>query len=228
MKRSDGRLLKSLRPFVQIIPYVMEKRSDAHNFTKQVLCAESIDKYIEEKKEQGFRLNYMHLFIACYVRLIAERPELNRFIMHNQIYQRNDIFVSMAIKRSLRDEGEETTVKFKFTGNESIYEITEIVNTKINEAMSYKVGTNTDKLAESVMSMPGFIKRSLVKTLKVMDMYNMLPKSVIEASPFHTSLFFTYLKSIDTSYIYHHLYDFGTTGIFVALGRSTCRSPRVR
>lgn len=226
MKRSDGRLLKSLRPFVQIIPYVMEKRSDAQNFSKQVLCAESIDKYIEEKKEQGFRINYMHLFIACYVRLIAERPELNRFVMHNQIYQRNEIFISMAIKRSLRDEGEETTVKFKFTGNESIYEITDIVNTKINEAMSYKVGTNTDKLAESVMSMPGFIKRFLVKTLKVMDMYNMLPKSVIEASPFHTSLFFTYLKSIDTSYIYHHLYDFGTTGIFVALGK-TVKLPMV-
>lgn len=226
MKRSDGSLVKSLRPFVQIIPYVMEKRSDAQNFTKQVLCAESIDKYIEEKKVQGFRITYMHLFIACYVRLIAERPDLNRFIMHNQIYQRNGIYISMAIKRSLRDEGEETTVKFKFTGNESIYEIAEIINTKIDEAMSYKIGTNTDKLAEKVMSMPGFIKRFLVKLLKIMDLYNMLPKGVIDASPFHTSLFFTYLKSIDTSYIYHHLYDFGTTGIFVALGK-TVKLPMV-
>lgn len=48
----------------------------------------------------------------------------------------------------------------------------------------------------------------------------MLPKSVIDASPFHTTLFFTYLKSIDTNYIYHHLYDFGTTGIFAALGKT--------
>ena len=226
MKRSDGRLLKSLKPFIKIIPYVMEKRSDAQNFSKQVFCVDSIDRYIEEKKVQGFRLNYMHLFIACYVRLIAERPELNRFIMNNQIYERNGIFISMAVKRSLRDEGEETTVKFKFTGNEDIYEITDIINKKIDEAMSYKVGTDTDKLAEKVMSMPGFVKKLLVKTLKSMDKYNMLPKSVINASPFHTSLFFTYLKSIDTNYIYHHLYDFGTTGIFVALGK-TLKLPMV-
>lgn len=220
MKRSDGSLLTSLRPFVQIIPYIMEKRSDAQNFSKQVLCADSIDRYIAEKKEQGFRLNYMHLFIACYVRLIAERPELNRFIMNNKIYQRNGIFVSMAVKRSLRDEGEETTVKFKFTGDESIYEITEIINKKIDEALSYKIGSDTDRLVELVMSMPGFIKKLMVKVLKTMDKHNVLPKSVIKASPFHTSLFFTYLKSIDTSYIYHHLYDFGTTGIFVALGKT--------
>jgi predicted DNA-binding antitoxin AbrB/MazE fold protein len=47
----------------------------------------------------------------------------------------------MAVKRSLRDEGEETTVKFEFTGNENIYEITEIINKKIDEAMSYKIET---------------------------------------------------------------------------------------
>lgn len=220
MNRSDGRLLKSLRPFVQIIPYVMEKRSDAQNFSKQVFCAESIDRYIKEKKEQGFRLNYMHFFIACYVRLIAERPELNRFIMNSRIYQRDGIYVSMAVKRSLSDDGQETTVKFKFTGNEDIYEITEIINKKVNDALSYKIGTDTDKLAEKVMSMPGFVKKLMVRTLKFMDKHNVLPQKVIDASPFHTSLFFTYLKSIDTNYIYHHLYDFGTTGIFVALGKT--------
>ncbi len=220
MKRSDGMLITTLKPFIQIIPYIMEKRSDAQNFSKQIFCADSIDRYIDEKKDQGFRLNYMHLFIACYVRLIAERPELNRFIMNSRIYERNGIFVSMAVKRSLRDEGEETTVKFEFTGNENIYEITDIVNKKIDEALSYKTTNDTDKLAEWVMSMPGFIKKLLVKILKALDKYNMLPKRVIDASPFHTSLLFTYLKSIDTNYIYHHLYDFGTTGIFVALGRT--------
>jgi hypothetical protein len=50
MRRSDGYLIKDLNPFVKIIPYVMEKRSDAQNFSKQIFPAESIDKYILEKK----------------------------------------------------------------------------------------------------------------------------------------------------------------------------------
>lgn len=162
----------------------------------------------------------MHVFVAAYVRLISERPQLNRFIMNNQIYQRNGIYVSMAVKRSLRDEGEETTVKFSFTGKENIFEIAEIIDKNIAQALSAKESTDTDKLAEMVMSMPGFVKKLLVKLLKAMDNLNILPKSVIEASPFHTTMFFTYLKSIDTNYIYHHLYDFGTTGIFAALGKT--------
>ena len=27
------------------------------------------------------------------------------------------------------------------------------------------------------------------------------------------------MKSIGTDYVYHHLYDFGTTGLFVAMGK---------
>ena len=126
----------------------------------------------------------------------------------------------MAVKRSLRDEGEETTVKFEFTGKENIFEIAENIDKNIAQALSYNESTDTDKLAELVMSMPGFVKKTLVGIIKTADKYNMLPKSVIDASPFHTTLFFTYLKSIDTNYIYHHLYDFGTTGIFAALGKT--------
>lgn len=220
MKRSDGFLLKDLKPFMKIIPYIMEKRSDSQNFSKQIFPSESIDRYISEKKQKGYNFSYMHVFIAAYVRLIAERPQLNRFIMNSQIYQRKGIHVSMAVKRSLRDEGEETTVKFAFTGKENIFEISEIINKNIAQAISFKDSSDTDKLAEMVMTMPGFVKKILVRLIKAMDKYNMLPKSVIDASPFHTSLFFTYLKSIDTNYIYHHLYDFGTTSIFAALGRT--------
>jgi len=220
MKRSDGVLLKSLDPFVKIIPYIMERRSDAQNFAKRVVCVDSVDRYIQEKKKQGIRISYLHLFIAAYVRVIDERPQLNRFIMNSRIYQRNNICISMAIKRSLRsDDDEETTVKFEFTGKENIFEVIEIVDNLIAEAIAADADTDTDKLAALIMSMPGIVTKLLVKTIKLMDRWNMLPASVIKASPFHTTLFFTYLKSINTNYIYHHLYDFGTTGLFVALGK---------
>lgn len=220
MKRSDGVLIKSLNPFEEIIPYIMEKRIESQNFSKQVFCAESIDNYISEKRKDGYKYTYLHVFIAAYVRLFAERPGLNRFIMNRRIYKRNKISVSMAIKHSLRDEGEETTVKFEFTGEENIFEIAEAIDRVIAEAKAQKSDTNTDKLIAMIMSMPVIVKKILVKILKRMDQLNILPKSVIKASPFHATLFFTYLKSIKTNYIYHHLSEFGTTGFFVALGKT--------
>ncbi|NMB44760.1 MAG: 2-oxoglutarate dehydrogenase, partial [Clostridiales bacterium] len=82
MKRSDGVLLKSLDPFTKIIPYVMDKRTESQNFSKQVIKTDGIDSYISEKGKQGYRFSYLHVFIAAYVRLFAERPNLNRFIVN--------------------------------------------------------------------------------------------------------------------------------------------------
>lgn len=220
MRRSDGRLLKSLGPFVKIIPHIMNRRSDAQNYYKQIVVVEDIDQYIKEKRAQGLKFNYLHLFIAVYVRVLAQRPQLNRFVINNQIYARNGILISMAIKRSLKDEGEETTVKFSCTGRESMMDIVEMVNRTVEENSAVGTTNEVDIIANRIMSLPNALVKLLVGTLKWMDRHNLLPEKIIEASPFHTSLFFTYLKSINLDYIYHHLYDFGTTGIFVALGKA--------
>jgi hypothetical protein len=220
MSRSDGKKLKSLSAFEKIIPHIMTRRSDAQVFSKQIIVTDTIDKYIQEKQEQGIRLTYMHIFISIYVRLLAQRPKLNRFVMNNRLYARKGIFISMAIiRRSPNGNSEETTVKFPFTGHENIFEIADIVNRIIAESKPSGKTNNTDELAEKIMSLPHGIVKILVGLLKWMDRHNLLPQAMIEASPFHTSLFFTYLKSIKLDYIYHHIYDFGTTGIFAALGK---------
>jgi len=196
----------------------MTRRSDAQVFFKQTIDMEKVDQYLKEKRDQGQNINYLHFFISIYVRLIALRPQLNRFVMNNRLYARDGIFISMAVKRSLRDEAEETTVKFAFTGREDIFEIARIVEEKISECTATAGPNNVDKIVTLIMAMP--VKKALVGMLKFMDRHNLLPQFVIDVSPFHTSLFFTYLKSIKLDYIYHHLYDFGTTGVFAALGQT--------
>lgn len=69
------------------------------------------------------------------------------------------------------------------------------------------------------MSIPGPLIRLVVNTLMFMDRHNVLPKSVIDASPFHTSLFITNLRSLGINHIFHHVYEFGTTGLFIAIGK---------
>ena len=47
----------------------------------------------------------------------------------------------------------------------------------------------------------------------------LMPKSVISLSPFHTSAYLTNVGSLGIDAIYHHLYDFGTTSMFLAMGK---------
>lgn len=220
MKRSDGVLIKGLDPLVELSPYLMERRSAAQIFSKRVYDTEAIDRYILEKKAQGHKISYLHIFLAAYVRVIAERPQLNRFIMNSRVYQRNTISISMVVKRSFREDGEETTVKFEFSGKETIFEIAEVVDRTIAEAITKAGATETDDLLAKFAVLPGMVKKLMVAVLKGMDKVNLLPESVIKVSPFHTTLFFTHLKSINTDYLYHHLYDIGTAGIFIALGKT--------
>ncbi len=226
MKRSDGKLIKAANPFAGLIPLILDKRSAAQNFSKHVYVTDAIDDYILARRAEGRKIAYLHCFIAAYVRLLAERPELNRFIMNNRIYQRNNICISMVVKRSLREAGEETTVKFEFSGQETIFEIADILENAISDAKANADNTDTDKLVVRIMALPAMVKRFAVRLLKGLDKVNLLPASVIKISPFHTSLFFTHLKSIKTDYIYHHLYDVGTAGIFAALGK-TAKLPLV-
>ena len=46
-----------------------------------------------------------------------------------------------------------------------------------------------------------------------------MPKAIIELSPFHTSFFVTNLKSLGINHVHHHTYEFGTTGLFFAMGK---------
>jgi hypothetical protein len=219
MGRKDGRIIRSIGPFVKLIPYIMTRRSDSQIFTQQLIETDGIDSYLRLKRSQGFGLNYMHLVISACVRVIAMRPQLNRFVMSGRIYARKGIFVSMAVKRSLHDEGEETTVKFEFTGKESIFEVADIIDTTIRNAASRNTENDADRIAKRIMALPMPLVGIAVAVMKTMDKLSILPSGIIKASPFHTSMFFTHLKSIKLDYVYHHLYDIGTTGSFVALGK---------
>ena len=47
------------------------------------------------------------------------------------------IYVSLAIKKNLTDEGEETTTKLEFTEKENIFEVKEKLDKIIEEKMQY-------------------------------------------------------------------------------------------
>ena len=218
-KRRDGRLLKTIRPFTLLIPYIMTKRGEAQVFARQEIITDPIDAYLRQKREENVKLSYLHLFIALYVRVIAKRPRLNRFIINNRLYARKGIHISLAVKPSLHDEAEETTVKFSFTGKESLFEIVDQINETLGNLHDMAAQeSDLDLVINKIMRMPGPFRKLLVEFLKFLDRHNLMPADIVDASPFHASLFFSYLKSIKTDYVYHHLYDFGTTGLFVALG----------
>ena len=57
-----------------------------------------IDNYIDKKAEENIKISYMDIVYSALVRLMAQRPRLNRFVMNGRTFARNEIFISLAIK----------------------------------------------------------------------------------------------------------------------------------
>lgn len=222
-KRSDGKVIKGLDVFFKIIPYIMKERSDSQIFLRNDVELNALDEYIDKKEAEGIRITYMDIIYSAMVRLLAERPALNRFVANGRVYSRNDIYISLVIKKNMSDEAEETVVKLKFSGNENIFEIKEKLQNCILENKTAQASNSTDKLAKKLNLIPNWLLKLSVGILKTMDKHGVMPKSVIEASPFHTSAFLTNIGSIGLDYIYHHLYNFGTTGLFISMGKKKKR-----
>lgn len=220
-KRPDGRIIRNLEPMQQIMPYIMKTRTDSMNMYEDTFACGPMDAYIKEKAAQGIKLGYMHIVIAAVVRLIALRPQLNRFVMNGRIYARPKIWVSFVVHPTLKDGSVGTTIKLCFEGTETILEVADKVNTAIEKETTKRVGENdTDKLLRLLMKhIPGPLIKFVINTLMWMDKHNILPKAIVELSPFHTSFFITNLKSLSINHIYHHVYNFGTTGLFLAMGK---------
>lgn len=219
-KRPDGRRIKNVDPMQLITGFLMKKRYDSMNMYEDTFNCEAWDQYIKEKGEQGIKLGYMHIFIAGIVRMLAKWPRLNRFVMNGKLYARPKIWVSFTIHPELHIDCPDTTIKLCFEGTETILEIAETINEAIRKETILRTEENdTDKLARVLTSLPSWILNIVAAVLMWMDRHNMMPKAIIEFSPFHTSFYITNLKSLGINHVFHHTMEFGTNGLFFAMGK---------
>ena len=217
--RPDGKKVKAPNPMYQVVPYIMPRRYDAQNFVNVQVDEESIRDYLREKRTTGIRMDHMTVLIAAYLRTCANHPVLNRFVVNRRIYERNHFCVSFVILKPAPDGGRgETVVKVYLDFNDDIFTVHQKLQEAIRINSEVKYNNTMDKFVSFMLSLPG-LARFIVAVARFMDNYGLLPRKIIDLSPFHTSLFITNLASINTNYIYHHLYDFGTTSIFISMGK---------
>ena len=222
-RRPDGKVEKNIDPIVRITPHIMPKRYDAQVFVKRTVNYDIIKEFLKKKREEGIRLTHMDVIIAAYIKLLKNRPEFNRFVVNRKIYQRNEITVSLAIlKDKVDDQINETTIKVKFSPDDNIFDVSRKMNEEIAKNRNAEEKNFTDILARFFLAIP-LIPGVLIGFIKLLDKVGLLPKFILDALPFHTSLFITNMASIRMGYVYHHLYDFGTTSIFISIGQKETR-----
>lgn len=218
--RKDGYKLHDLDPITRLTPFIMRERNDALNFFTDSLEITEAEKYIREKRAAGYEnFGLLHVIIASYVRTVSQRPALNRFISGQQLYHRNFIEVAMTIKKEMTLNSEETCIKVRFDPASTAVEVYDKFNQAVEEYKNTNNESNFDGLTKVVKALPRFMIRSFIAFLRWTDYHGIMPKSIIELSPFHASCYITSMGSLGIPPVFHHIYNFGNVPIFIAFGK---------
>ncbi len=216
--RKEGRKLRTIPPMNVFMPYIMKKRSDGQNFFEDVIDISNVERYLDEKHKEGYTdMTILHVILAAYVRVVSERPGINRFIAGRKIYARNNIECTMTIKKEMSLESPDTCIKVEFDPRDNIYNVYKKFRKVVKDALAQE-NNDFDNTARKLTKIPGFIIRAIVKLLFGLDYMGWLPKALLNVSPFHGSMIITSMGSLGIPAIYHHIYDFGTLPVFISYG----------
>ena len=218
MGRPDGRKIKTAGLEYVVGAHIMARHTDALNMITLDIPAEPMRRYMNQKRKEGIRYSHLALFIAAIAHTVAEYPALNRFVVNKRLYARNELSIGMVVLKGGKIDGVGTTDKMKIPLDVTVDGVNRIISEYIEKNRDEEDVNSTDKAAGVLVKTPGLL-RAGVDLAKWADRHNLLPKSLIEMSPFHATMMMTNLASIKTRHIYHHIYDFGTTSLTLAIGK---------
>ncbi len=219
--RPDGRRIRTLSPMAQITSYFQVERNTCSNLFDESFEITQVDRYIRQKRREGLTdFGITHVLLAAYVRGVAKYPQLNRFVSGQKVYSRgNDIQYCMVVKKEMTVDSPDTSIKVHLTPYDTANDIYHKLNAAVESVKeTQELDSSFDDLVAKLLLIPGVVMKFTVWLLKLLDYFGLLPKFLLELSPFHGSLFFTSMGSLGIKPIYHHLYDFGNLPVFAAFG----------
>ena len=183
--RADGKKVKDAQPMYRVAAYIMKERNDAQNMIVLDIPEEPLHRYINLRRRADKPISHLALILAAYVRTVAEFPALNRFVVNKRIYDRNELAVGMVVLKPGQTDGTINKMYFDLTDN--LDTVQDKILAYIDENRAAGDTNSTDKIINILLSIPGLVSFA-VGLFKLMDKWGLLPKKLIDASPFHTSV----------------------------------------
>jgi len=220
--RADGDLARDVPPTRRVMPYLMRGRNEAAVYAEHDISLRKSDAFIREwnQANPGLRIDVFHLATWALRQTLDRYPKMGDFVAGGRLYRRHGTWFSYAIKAKLEPDAPLLVVKRRFDLDESFAAMVEGMR---DAEHAYRSGESArvDRELGLLLAFPGFIRRILMRGVNVADRLGMLPKSFIENDPMYATAFFANMASLGMPAVYHHLYEYGTCGVFSSLGRPT-------
>jgi len=215
--RRDAYRVQLPYDFNAMFPYIMKRRCDSVIFFSESIDVENVLRYVEAKKTTDEKVSFFQVILLAIVKLLRERPELNRYAKGRRLYQRKNIVLNFIAKREFSDTASETNVTVRIEPEDRYETILDKITGGIRVA---KAGEekDDDKTISTLMRLPRFLLMLLFKFLDFTDFYGIMPKSLESIDPIRCSVFVANLGSVGIDAPFHHLFEWGTNSLFLTIG----------
>ncbi|MBQ3356068.1 MAG: 2-oxo acid dehydrogenase subunit E2 [Oscillospiraceae bacterium] len=215
--RKDAALIRDMDAMHVCMAHLYRDRTDNEAYISETIDLAPMQSWIAAHKDEEFKYTYFHIIVATILKLLVQRPHLNRFISDRKFYQRNENIVSFVVKRQFTEEAAEGMAVIKGTEDDTVFTVHEKMKQQI---LPCKQGENssTEDTMDFITKLPQFLQRWILSLIRRMAVKGRLPKFAVEGDSNHSSVFVTNLGSIGLKCGYHHLSNYGTCSIFVVIG----------
>jgi hypothetical protein len=218
--RSDGDVVRDLPRTRRVMPYIMRGRNEAAVNLEHDVALHAADNFVREwnQANPGLRIDVFHLTTWALRDTLLRHPTAHRFVVGGRLYDRKGVWFSYAIKAKLETGAPMLVVKRRFDTDESF---AAMVLGMHETEQRYRRGeaARVERELGLLFAFPRFVRRLLMRLVDAADRLGLLPRSFIENDPMFASAFFANMASLGMPAVYHHLYEYGTAGIFCSVGR---------
>ena len=217
--RRDGTLIRDADSMHFIMGVIYPNRADNEAYISETIDLTNIKAYIAKKNETEteFPYTFFHVIVGALLKTILLRPQLNRFYVNGNYYQRNYISAGFTVKKKFADDGEEGLAFIPANPDDTLADIHETLRHHIMDIRSPK-GNSTGDAMDMFNRLPRFISKAAVRFVMWLDKHGWVPKSLIADDPGYSSVFISNLGSIKLRCGYHHLANWGTNSFFCIIG----------
>jgi len=219
-RRADGTLVRNLPNTRRVMPYLMRGRNESVVYFEHEMTLRKADAFVRAWNEANpmLRIDIFHLALWAMRDLIERNPSVNRFVAGGRIYLRDGIWFSYAVKQRLEVGTPLVVIKRRFDTDESFGAMVAGMHAEQSSATSAE-RNSVDKELGLLLFFPGFVRRIIMAVIRSADRLGLLPRGFIDKDPMYTSTFFANMASLGMPPVYHHLYEYGTCGVFGSIGR---------
>ena len=220
--RFDGKYLKNIDSMHFIMPFMYPNRCDNEAFFSFKIDLTAVNEYVNRKNAENpeYRYNLFQCIIAAALKTITLRSKLSIFIHNRKMYKRNEISAAFTVKQEFSDEGGEVLAFIHSKPNWTIEDLHNEIHRQLLKLKSKSYVDESTGIMDQFNKLPKFISRPIVGAICHLEKKGMILPALVETDPYHSTVNFANLGSIGLPSGYHHLTNWGTTSMFIVIGKA--------